>query len=444
MYVYDDRLRMNAIKSLFYGLLLTCLSNAALAIPFGNSNGSGGTVYALGADLINQNDDNDFAQLHIPETRLPWHPDYLNSNNQNNLAKIIDRRRYYDVGEREWLYSDFYIFEAGYEKGRRIEVQVSFDNGQRSWHDAYLTALLYAKQLGFVPPDLRAPTHTITIHNNYNGLRGGNNNIIIFEQRGAEHIQAGSIEEALFHEATHNYFNDLMFKKTHPQYHLWKQAQQKDDDYISYYARNNDYEDVAESLIAYYAVKYKSHRIINHQTKILTAIPYRMYYFEKLNLNLTHDEIAVAPKKDYLVVNRANDNVIEVADDSKIVQAVPKSNYAQSLWQFDVIDGGRYGHDRYRIKTKQADRVTCLDIVNGGNDDQKAQIKDCGDFSGQNFSLNPVGYNQYTIMPLWQKYLLTDSSAYLSCLSLSTENTSRVELQQCDGSAQQIFTLENG
>ena len=112
----------------------------------------------------------------------------------------------------------------------------------RVWETLYLKALEYANQFGYIPPGLRKPTHSITIHNNYSDLMGGSNNIIIFEERGAEHIKLGSIEEALFHEATHNYFNEIVFKKDNPQYQLWKQAQQKDNNYISYYAKNNDYE----------------------------------------------------------------------------------------------------------------------------------------------------------------------------------------------------------
>lgn len=431
---------MNSIGRLLFGLFLVGMGATALAIPFGNSNGSGGTVYALGSDLINQDDDNDFLQLHIAKTRPLAHRQYLKSDHHS--VKIIDRRRYYDVGEKEWLYSDFYIFQASYLKGNTIEIQVSYDNGDRSWHGAYLTALLYAKQLGFIPPALREPTHSITIHNNYNGLRGGSNNIIIFEKRGAEHIKLGSIEEALFHEATHNYFNDMIFKKDNPQYQLWKRAQQKDDDYISYYAKNNDYEDMAESLIAYYAVKYKSWRIARQHPKILAAVPHRMHYFEKLNLNLTHKPITVKPKKNYLIVDKTAEHIIKISEDAKTVQSAPKSNHAQPLWQFEVLNGGRYSDHRYRITTQQGDIVGCLDIVNGGINDQKAQLQDCGDFSGQSFSLLPLGDNAYTIMPLFQKNLLKTANPYLSCLSFPKEGVGSIELQKCDGSLQQIFTLK--
>ncbi|MDE4454408.1 hypothetical protein [Psychrobacter sp. DAB_AL62B] len=205
---------MRAFRFMLQGFLLLGMNTLAVAIPFGHSNGSGGTVYALGSDIINQDDSNDFDKLYIPEVRLPWYSyDPLSDSKKTYLPKIIDSRKYYDVKAKKWLYSDFYIFQARYLAGSKIEIQVSYDNGDRPWHDAYLKALQYANQLGYIPPVLRKPTHSMTIHNNYNGLRGGSNNIIIFEERGAEHIKLGSIEEALFHEATHNYFNDMIFKK---------------------------------------------------------------------------------------------------------------------------------------------------------------------------------------------------------------------------------------
>lgn len=425
------------------GWLLLGISTLAVAIPFGHSNGSGGTVYALGSDIINQNDSNDFDKLHIPEARLPWYSgDQLTSSDSPYLPKIIDSRKYYDVKAKEWLYSDFYIFQASYLVGSKIEIQVSYDNGDRPWHDAYLKALEYAKQFGYIPPSLRKPTHSITIHNNYNGLRGGSNNIIIFEQRGAEHIKLGSIEEALFHEATHNYFNDIIFKKTNPQYQLWKQAQAKDNDFISYYAKNNDYEDIAESLIAYYAVKYKSQRIGKLQDAVLKAIPNRIHYFESLNLNLTHFDIPINSDKDYLIGDHANSHTLNISPKSNLIHAKSRAKYSDLLWQFKPIPASQYGDDRYILRAKQSGDMGCLDVVNGGDNDQKLHLKNCGNFSGQNFSLVPVGANKYNLMPLWQKNLWSDSNRHFSCLSLTEPNSAYIVLEKCDGSKSQIFTIK--
>lgn len=435
---------MRAIVFILHGLLLLGMNTLAVAIPFGHSNGSGGTVYALGANIINQNDSNDFDMLYTPETRFSAYSDHKFSYSKNSyMPKIIDSRRYYDIKVKQWLYSEFYIFQASYLAGSNIEIQVSYDNGDRSWHDAYLKALQYANKFGYIAPALRKPTHSITIHNNYSGLRGGSNNIIIFEERGAEHIKLGSIEEALFHEATHNYFNDIVFKKDNPQYQLWKQAQQKDNNYISYYAKNNDYEDFAESLIAYYAVKYKNQRIGNLQNDVFEAIPNRMYYFESLNLNLTHFDIPITSHQNYLISNSIESHITNLSHSSQIVDNASTPNYSHLLWQFEVLDGGKYGGERYILNMKKYDKTSCLDIINGGIDDQKVHLKNCGNFSGQNLSLLPVGINEYNLLPLWQKNLWKSSNPYFSCLSLIKDTpTTKIALEKCDGSERQIFTIK--
>lgn len=435
---------MRAISFILGGLLLLGMNTLAVAIPFGHSNGSGGTVYALGKNIINQYDSNDFDKLYILETRFHSLSDHKFLDFKNAyLPKIVDNRRYYDIKAKQWLYSEFYIFQASYLAGSKIEVQVSYDNGDRSWHDAYLKALQYANQFGYIPPGLRKPTHSITIHNNYSGLMGGSNNIIIFEERGAEHIKLGSIEEALFHEATHNYFNEIVFKKDNPQYQLWKQAQQKDNNYISYYAKNNDYEDFAESLIAYYAVKYKNQRIGNLQKAVFKAIPNRMHYFESLNLNLTHFNIPITSHKSYLISNSIESHITNLSHGSQIVDDVSTPNYSHLLWQFEVLDGGKYGGKRYILNVKKHNKPSCLDIINGGIDDQKVHLKGCGNFSGQNFSLVPVGIDKYNLLPLWQKNFWESSNPYFSCLSLIEDtHTTRVSLEECDGSERQIFTIK--
>lgn len=278
------------------------LSNYSMAAAFGHPNGSGGTVYALGSEVINEKDANDFNLIYAPEKTFkspcdpldaldcPDIPTQSISSDNSKLKKnaFIQTRRYYDIKAKKWLYSEFYIFKASYKLSKPVEIQISYDEGKRSWRNAYAVAKQYAYLFGFVPPQLRKPTESLTLHNYYNGLMGGNNNIIVFEQRGEEHIEQGSIEEALFHEATHNYFNDFIHNKTPPYYLSWLQAKEADDDYISYYAKTNNYEDIAESLIAYYAVKYKQDRIGKLQYKILETIPNRLEYFEKLNLKLSH------------------------------------------------------------------------------------------------------------------------------------------------------------
>ncbi len=329
--------------------------------------------------------------------------------------------------------------------GPDIEIQVSYDDGKRSWQDAYTTGSIYAEQLGYIPPDLRAATHSITIHNHYNGLMGGNNNIIIFEKRGAEHIEKGSIEEALFHEATHNYFNTMLFKKQDPLYGLWKQAQSKDNDHISYYAKTNDYEDIAESLITYYAVKYKNERLGALQDKILKTIPNRIRFFEGVNLNLTHLPIIITPNTPYQITSSNAQNAVDVSD-SNLAKMAPISATDSQFWKLVPKADSQYGQaNRYQIKFIQDSNDKCLDIINGGKHDQKLHLKQCDNYSGQLFSLKPVGNEQYQLMPLWQKNLnkeVAEQTPALNCISVSdNEGSKSLKIATCDNSSKQIFIL---
>ena len=80
---------MRAISFILGGLLLLGMNTLAVAIPFGHSNGSGGTVYALGKNIINQDDSNDFVKLYIPETR--FHSVTLpNLRHLTNRIKLLD------------------------------------------------------------------------------------------------------------------------------------------------------------------------------------------------------------------------------------------------------------------------------------------------------------------------------------------------------------------
>lgn len=440
---------MDLTRLILSGLLLVSISNLADAAAFGNPDGSGGTVYALGSDIINGSDSNDFKELYIPEyTDSDWRAKYP-SVLKNNSSPNIQIRRYYEIKEKKWLSAKFYIFEASYEFGPKIEVQVSHDNGKRPWQEAFLVGSIYAEQLGYIPPDLRKATHTITIHNHYNGLMAGNNNIIIFEKRGAEHIDKGSIEEALFHEATHNYFNTMLFKKEDPFYGLWKQAQSKDNDYISYYAKTNDFEDIAESFIAYYAVKYKTERAGNLKDKVLTAIPNRVLFFEGINLNLTHLPTPLnsihKPWQAYQIISSEDQRAIDITNDG-LLTLKPASTDKSQLWQLISKADSQYGSsNRYHIRSMQSNDYKCIDVINGGRDDQSLHLTKCGNYSGQLFSLKPVDPQQYQLMPLWQKNLtknLADHTPTLNCMSvIDNKRLKRLKITPCDDSLEQFFVL---
>ena len=90
-------------------------------------------------------------------------------------------------------------------------------------------------------------------------------------------MQWGTIEETLLHEAAH-----LALSHQHLS-DEWKEAVRADGKYITKYAATNDVEDVAESFVFYYAIRYRPKRLsgrLKHQ--INEAIPNRIRFFDRL------------------------------------------------------------------------------------------------------------------------------------------------------------------
>ena len=61
---------MSPVRLILSSIMLISISNAAYAVAFGNPNGSGGTVYAMGSDIINPSDSNDFKEIYIQKIVL--------------------------------------------------------------------------------------------------------------------------------------------------------------------------------------------------------------------------------------------------------------------------------------------------------------------------------------------------------------------------------------
>ena len=88
------------------------------------------------------------------------------------------------------------------------------------------------------------------------------------------------LEETLLHEASHTSLGDYNLSPE------WKAAQQADNTFISVYARDkSEREDVAESYVAYFAIRYRAARISKTDAdKIVQAIPNRIAFFDAKQL----------------------------------------------------------------------------------------------------------------------------------------------------------------
>jgi len=96
------------------------------------------------------------------------------------------------------------------------------------------------------------------------------------------------LEEVLFHEATHTSFD-----AEHANSAGWLAAQDADPNFISSYARDNPTrEDVAESLLPWFALRHAGGLFPFQITSIQATIPNRLAYFDALDFQLYEPSIA--------------------------------------------------------------------------------------------------------------------------------------------------------
>ncbi len=174
-----------------------------------------------------------------------------------------------------------FLFNSYYEDGLSFEIQVNpeFQDSVK----AEVIALKYAEIMGRLPIDLRVDLETITIHDGVEYFRGGYKGIWIYTGQSSYYESDGILEEVFVHEGAH-----VSLDQKYAPSREWVNAQELDGNFISHYAR--DFfrrEDMAESFLAYMALRYRSDRIEEYtKAKILETIPNRIQFFDDLNLNM--------------------------------------------------------------------------------------------------------------------------------------------------------------
>jgi len=188
---------------------------------------------------------------------------------------VFDRR------DNAFSTKPMHLFDASYVDGLEIEVQVNSADFTMSAAEPYATH--YAEQVGRLPTSLRADVAMLWIHAGGGSLPwgGGNDSILI-------HVDIDDVildfeEEILFHEAAHTSYGPA-----HDTAPAWQAAQDADPTFISNYARDHaTTEDTAETLLMWYALRYRSDRL-DAATIDATeaAIPHRLAYFDALPFEL--------------------------------------------------------------------------------------------------------------------------------------------------------------
>lgn len=180
-----------------------------------------------------------------------------------------------------WITLNAYLFNATFTDGLTAEIQVNPEFA--SVELAAAEAQKYGIEIGRLPTALRNDVETVWIHKGIQPFGGGNKNLLIHTGQGELYAADGFLEEILVHEAAHTSLD-----AAHAAAPEWIAAQNADPDFISTYARDYpDREDIAESFLAWLAVRHRSDRISSIDFDIINAtIPNRIAYFDSQNFEM--------------------------------------------------------------------------------------------------------------------------------------------------------------
>jgi len=190
---------------------------------------------------------------------------------------------YVGEGERpvwDWRVKDgttltFVLYKATYDDGMTVEIRVERDTFKEQ---AENYAVYYSKPFGQLPTGVRTRVKALSIMTGNHDWGGGINDITI--HNGRNYALTNTLEETFLHEAAHTSLVDYNLSEE------WKAAQRADDTFISDYAlRYPEREDVAESYVAYVAVRYRADRISKSVADLISrAIPHRIAFFDAQQL----------------------------------------------------------------------------------------------------------------------------------------------------------------
>ena len=184
----------------------------------------------------------------------------------------------WDARVHMWTTINAYLFDVRYA-GQKLEFRVNpeFDSKEA----AQAEVETYAHALGQMPAVLLPAVRDVDI-NAGKAVWSANEYLAVI------HIhtewESDYIEETFVHEAVH-----VTLDPSHKDSPGWRAAQAADGVFISTYAHENpDSEDVAESFLLWFAVRYQAERLTAaERTVILRTIPNRLAYFDEQGFDMS-------------------------------------------------------------------------------------------------------------------------------------------------------------
>ena len=212
-------------------------------------------------------------------------PDIITSDSPTVFKRATyagrDRRRVFDRRKDDWVTIRAYVFGLRFADGTRSDAVVNPEFG--SVKAARAQARRYAVVTGRLPAMLRRDVDELWIHRGRQLYGGGNRSLLIHTGQTREYVEAGILEETLAHEGAHTSLDADLAASTG-----WMAAQAADPTSVSDYARDNPQrEDVAETIVAWLAVRHARDRVDPAVVELIEeAIPHRLALLDAQTFDL--------------------------------------------------------------------------------------------------------------------------------------------------------------
>lgn len=213
-------------------------------------------------------------------------PDIITAADSSALESVTylgqANRVVFDRRLDDWTTINAFLFDVKWNDGLRTEAQINPE-----FQDVAVAEELarkYGFSVGQLPYCLRTEIDALWIHAGVALFGGGNRSILIHTGQTALYEEDGILEETLVHEAVHTSIDP-----EHTFAAGWLAAQQADGEFISAYAQDfPTREDLAESMLPWLAVRYRSDRISSYNYDVITnTIPNRLKYFDQIGCDLS-------------------------------------------------------------------------------------------------------------------------------------------------------------
>lgn len=194
-------------------------------------------------------------------------------------------RTVFDRRVNQWIPVYAYLFDAQFVE-RDVEFRVNPEFADVAAARAEVDK--FAPALGRLPAVFFSNLGAVAINAGVGAWGGSSHDgsivIHVHDQTTPDAIRGRFLEEVFLHEAAH-----ISLDPAHEDSPDWLAAQEADGVFISDYARDHpNREDIAESILMYFAVRYHPRRLSpEDRWAILTAIPNRLAYFEEQGLDMS-------------------------------------------------------------------------------------------------------------------------------------------------------------